>query len=241
MVRIGLNSNTDNLVKDVNGNDNVAGAGVNIAARVMGLADGNQILVSSAVFEVFRYREKYQGAFKHYTGIVKHGLTLAVYQLIGPHEGLNVTIPREFQAKIRVLAPLSGPLAFYFALSSQFRDFLITHNAPHSSRAGMLWLWYRAQDAYELAVAKAFERPYLKTHGYGRISDREQLQYYEALAFNVVWELADYLMGDIFGGQSRFFEAGTDGTDFRFVNEQGIARLRSEAPDVWNSVGVTGA
>lgn len=35
-VRIGLNANTDNLVTDINGNRNVAGAGINMAQRVMG-------------------------------------------------------------------------------------------------------------------------------------------------------------------------------------------------------------
>ena len=45
-LRIGINENIDNLVEDVNGNRNVAGDGINLAQRVMSLADGNQILIS---------------------------------------------------------------------------------------------------------------------------------------------------------------------------------------------------
>jgi len=48
-VRIGINQNTDILVTDINGRKNVAGAGINMASRVMDKADGGQILVSQAV------------------------------------------------------------------------------------------------------------------------------------------------------------------------------------------------
>ena len=240
-VRLGLNSNTDNLVTDINGNRNVAGAGINIAARVMSLADGNQILVSSNVFEVLRYRENYEGAFKQFNGTVKHDLPLTVYQLVRSHPGLNIAIPREFQTKIRVLAPLSGPLAFYFGLSHRYREFLLAHNEQYASRAGILWLWYRAQDAHQVATAKPFERPDIQTYGYEKLSDLEQLEYYENLSFNVVWDLTSYLLTDVFEGQWRFFEAGSEGTDLRFVTEDGIARLRSEAPDVWAALGLDGA
>ena len=241
MVRLGVNSNVDNLVTDINGKPNVAGAGVNIASRIMNLADGNQILVSSAVFEVLRYRETYEGAFRQYDATVKHGVPISVYQFVRPHDGLNLAIPGEFQVKIRVLAPLAGPLAFYFGLSHQFKDFLIQHNEQYASRAGILWLWYRAQDAYELATAKRFDQPHFKTHGHGSLTDVAQLYYYENITFNVVCDLVEYLLGSMFSGQSRFFEEGSDGTDFRFVNEQGIARLRSEAPDVCNTLGIRGA
>lgn len=51
LVRVGINQNTDILVHDANGRLNVAGAGINDASRVMGSADGNQILVGRAVFD----------------------------------------------------------------------------------------------------------------------------------------------------------------------------------------------
>src|SRR5215831_9695202 len=44
-VRIGVNANTDNLVTDINNRDNLAGAGINTAQRVMTAADGNQVFV----------------------------------------------------------------------------------------------------------------------------------------------------------------------------------------------------
>ena len=53
-VRIGIEANIDNLIKDINERPNIAGAGINMAQRVMGLADGNQILVSQSVANELR-------------------------------------------------------------------------------------------------------------------------------------------------------------------------------------------
>src|SRR5207247_1517913 len=75
-VRIGINSNIDNSVTDINGNKNVAGAGINMAQRIMSLADGSQILVSRNIFEILSQRERYREAFKMYTTSVKHGVSI---------------------------------------------------------------------------------------------------------------------------------------------------------------------
>jgi class 3 adenylate cyclase len=63
-VRIGINSNTDNLITDINGNRNITGAGISMASRIMGMADGNQILVGESVFDTLRYREQYMASFR---------------------------------------------------------------------------------------------------------------------------------------------------------------------------------
>ncbi len=51
-VRIGINSYEDTIVKDINGERNVAGAGINMAQRIMNAADGGNILMRT---------EKYNG------------------------------------------------------------------------------------------------------------------------------------------------------------------------------------
>ena len=50
-MRIGVHQNTDILITDINEMPNVAGTGINVTARIMGLADGNQILVSRGVYD----------------------------------------------------------------------------------------------------------------------------------------------------------------------------------------------
>lgn len=90
-VRIGVNENQDNLIKDINGNDNIAGAGINYAQRFMNLAEGRQIFVGPSAYEILRHHKKYTGAgvFHPYTVTIK-GERLKVYQYVaGGNPGLD--------------------------------------------------------------------------------------------------------------------------------------------------------
>ena len=49
LVRIGVNLGPVRLVKDINGQPNIVGDGINVAQRVMGFADPGQILVSAPI------------------------------------------------------------------------------------------------------------------------------------------------------------------------------------------------
>jgi class 3 adenylate cyclase len=240
-VRIGVNANTDNLFIDINGNRNAAGAGINIAARVMDFADGDQILVSSAVHEVLRYRERYEQAFRQFDGLAKHDFPMTVFQFVSPTPGLSTVVPRAFQQRIRVIPPLSGAMAFYFGLAHKYRDFIMQNSQPYANRAAILWLWYRAKDAAVVAAAKPFEVPHLETYGAGKLTDADQLHYYERSNFNIVWDFAEYLIATNLRVYHKYFETGSEGTDYRFVNAEGVTRLKADAPDVLISLGVPSA
>jgi Adenylate and Guanylate cyclase catalytic domain len=71
-VRIGLNENVDNRVVDINGRPNVAGAGINMAQRVMSPADGSQILIGAAVYETLRHRECYMNTFREFSFVTNY-------------------------------------------------------------------------------------------------------------------------------------------------------------------------
>ncbi len=115
-VRIGVNSNVDNLIIDINSNQNIAGAGINLAQRVMSLADGNQILVGQPVYDVLSQREQYMHSFRGYVARVKHGLVLSVDQLaINGCRGLDVSTPLQFREESSVPEPLSEIAAYYMA------------------------------------------------------------------------------------------------------------------------------
>jgi hypothetical protein len=97
-VRIGLNAHHDTLVTDINDQPNIAGAGINMAARIMRVADGNQILVGRAVYDILQRREKYLQAFTAYEATVKPHLVIPVYQFVASgHLGLNTDTPRSLQ------------------------------------------------------------------------------------------------------------------------------------------------
>jgi len=68
MVRMGINLGPVRLVRDINGQPNIVGDGINVAQRVMGFADASQILVSRSYYDaVSRISPQYAGMF-HYQG-----------------------------------------------------------------------------------------------------------------------------------------------------------------------------
>lgn len=87
-VRIGLNLGPVRLVKDINGQLNIIGDGINVAQRVMSFAEPGSIMVSRSYYEVVaRLSPDYEGMF-HYDGTRtdKHVREHAVY-VIGAEGG----------------------------------------------------------------------------------------------------------------------------------------------------------
>jgi Adenylate and Guanylate cyclase catalytic domain len=99
-VYIGLNEHRDNMVIDINKRPNIVGTGINMASRIMSLADENQILVSESVFSNLKNTTKYtEDQFRKYCGRVKHGTMIRFYQFVGKdHQddiGLNTAPPSQ--------------------------------------------------------------------------------------------------------------------------------------------------
>jgi class 3 adenylate cyclase len=68
-LRIGINLGPLRIVKDVNGQPNMLGDGINVAQRVMSFAEPNQILVSRSYYEIVsRLSQEYSRLFQ-YLGI----------------------------------------------------------------------------------------------------------------------------------------------------------------------------
>jgi len=68
LLRIGVNLGPVRLIRDLNGQPNIVGDGINVAQRVMDFADPGQILVSRPYYDaVSRLSPEYAGMF-HYQG-----------------------------------------------------------------------------------------------------------------------------------------------------------------------------
>jgi hypothetical protein len=66
LVRIGINLGPVRLVRDINGQPNIVGDGINVAQRIMAFADPSQILVSRSYYDaVSRLSHQYTGMFHH--------------------------------------------------------------------------------------------------------------------------------------------------------------------------------
>lgn len=97
LVRMGVNLGPVRLVKDINGQPNIVGDGINVAQRVMGFADPGQILVSRSYYDaVSRLSQEYAGMF-HYQGsrTDKH---------VREHEVYAIGYPGDFTSTQRSIA-----------------------------------------------------------------------------------------------------------------------------------------
>jgi TolB-like protein/class 3 adenylate cyclase/cytochrome c-type biogenesis protein CcmH/NrfG len=97
-VRMGVHSGPVSGVIDVNGHANLAGAGLNMAQRVMNCGDAGHILVSKHVAEDLDEYEHWRPLL-HDLGEceVKHGGRVSIENLYGDEVG-NPQLPKKFQA-----------------------------------------------------------------------------------------------------------------------------------------------
>src|SRR5437868_9120254 len=97
-VRMGVHSGPVSGVIDVNGHANLAGAGINMAQRVMACGDAGHILVSKHVAEDLEEYEHWRPLL-HDLGTceVKHGMRVAIANLYADEVG-NPQLPKKFQA-----------------------------------------------------------------------------------------------------------------------------------------------
>src|SRR5216110_1747693 len=97
-VRMGVHSGPVSGVIDVNGHANLAGAGLNMAQRVMACGDAGHILVSKHVAEDLEEYEQWRPLL-HDLGAceVKHGMRIAIANLYADEVG-NPQLPKKLQA-----------------------------------------------------------------------------------------------------------------------------------------------
>ena len=97
-VRMGIHSGPVKEISDLNEQANIAGAGINIAQRVMDCGDAGHILLSRHVAEDLEQYPRWR-ANLHDLGEceVKHGVRVGVVNLSGDGVG-NAATPKKFQA-----------------------------------------------------------------------------------------------------------------------------------------------
>src|SRR2546423_4794677 len=116
-LRMGIHSGPVSGVVDVNERANLAGAGINIAQRVMDCGDTGHILLSKHVAEDLEEYERWRPLL-HDLGSceVKHGVRISVVNLYDDQFG-NATLPRKFEtvkrhrARMRWAAMTAASLA----------------------------------------------------------------------------------------------------------------------------------
>src|SRR5213594_1187151 len=97
-VRMGIHSGPVNEVTDLNEQANIAGAGINIAQRVMNCGDASHILLSKRVADDLEQYPRWRPQL-HDLGEceVKHGMRIGLVNLYTGEVG-NAQLPKKFQA-----------------------------------------------------------------------------------------------------------------------------------------------
>jgi TolB-like protein len=136
-LRMGIHSGPVNEVVDVNQRANIAGAGINIAQRVMDCGDGGHILLSKHAAEDLEEYEQWRPLL-HDLGTceVKHGVRVGVTSLYSEEVG-NPQLPKKFvalkkhrshvhwaEAAIALLVLAAVVAAFLFVLRRPMRSAL---------------------------------------------------------------------------------------------------------------------
>src|SRR5947207_2942750 len=105
-VRIGLHMGPVRVVSDINERVNVVGDGINVAQRIMDFAEGNQVLVSRAYYDVISRITDDTAGLLHYMGqyedkharlhevyaVTQRGATATTHRQ-GPSTGYTQTLP----------------------------------------------------------------------------------------------------------------------------------------------------
>jgi len=240
-IRIGINENVDNVVVDINGRRNVAGDGINTAQRIMSLAGGNQILVSSEVFTTLGIRDKYfRGSFKELPRTrIKHGRQITPHQFIAPNNiGLNIELPERFKSPDKPEPRLTQTAAYYFAHAIKNQSFLIKKRDSSDEYYGVVLLYFLAEDSVELATSTSIDSFKPHTAAFG--TDLEsQFKYFESINFWLVATLKTFIVEKHLDDFYRYFESDRFSVKNRvFINQKGKDKLKAEWNQIWEEFGL---
>jgi TolB-like protein/Tfp pilus assembly protein PilF len=138
---MGINTGPVSVTKDVNDRCNVAGAGINIAKRVMDYGDAGHILLSKRVADdLAQYRRWSPSLYEVGNGVAKHGEIISIVNLCTEDVG-NRDLPERLKKKSYGVILKSGAKKIGFA---SLILFCIATTA--------LWLLHSPQSYKSLAV-----------------------------------------------------------------------------------------
>src|ERR1700730_14278349 len=151
-LRMGIHSGPVNEVRDVNGRANVAGAGINIAQRVMDCGDAGHILLSKRVAEDLAQSRQWRPHL-HDLGecAVKHSVPISIVNLYTDEIG-NAQLPEKFKEwQSEQAAQAAGGSPSFFRRKSV----LVAAGALLIAAGFSAWLYFKQAAATSLVMEKS--------------------------------------------------------------------------------------
>ncbi len=141
-LRMGIHSGPVSDVTDVNERANVAGAGINMAQRVMDFGDAGHILLSRHVAEDLEHYARWQ-PYLHDLGLVevKHGVRLGIVNLYSGEVG-NPRVPKKLASALnesatpRTRRKLTATIVIIALFAAALFALLFTRAKHHNSTLG---------------------------------------------------------------------------------------------------------
>jgi len=233
-IRVGINQNTDNIVTDINKRRNVAGAGVNLAQRIMDVGDASNLMVGSIVYSDLNQREKYMKSFRRILARIKHNRQIAVYQYVANgHRGLITDIPKAYaKSEPEKEYTLSEFDAFYMSYCIALENFITKHHVSFdiSYYALVVLIWYLAKDSYEQKTRKPYETYSKKVYGDDHLTLDQLFKHYDSVEFTLISDLAGFLYNKL-SHLGQYYDHGV-----LFINEAGKSKIQSEFPNILSLV-----
>jgi len=106
-LHLAVHEGKDILIKDINGNRNIIGAGINRAARLMNFGGPREIIISEVVHEGVCRDAKYKGRYKAKDGVVKEGGVVRYYSSVQEEKD---DLLRDMRRFVGILGYAVGPL-----------------------------------------------------------------------------------------------------------------------------------
>ena len=155
-LRMGIHSGPVQHVSDVNGRENIAGAGINVAQRVMDCGDAGHILVSKRVADDLATSRHWQPCL-HELGDceVKHGMVVSLFNLYAEATG-NPAPPTKFGAAgTKTGRKSAGRVVGGTQLTRSWRLFGAVVLVAALTLAGFWWLGRKSPGPAALAAASS--------------------------------------------------------------------------------------
>jgi hypothetical protein len=238
-VRIGINQNTDIIVTDINDRRNIAGAGINMAARIMDQADGNQILISQTVFEELQPSENYMGAFRAFSAVAKHNLRFQVHQYVSTHAGLNTETPLLFvppPPEEKQELAITNRVAYYLGLAIKNRGFIaVTYKeASYNQHSIQVLLYLLSRDTEAAANATGLRPAIIYSKDFGKATFKENFSYYNSQDTSLT-SILSQLIVNLLSPYDDLFHI-YDPLSRIFVNGDGQRKLKEQWPSIWQEL-----
>jgi class 3 adenylate cyclase len=229
-IRIGINANEDNLITDINGRANLAGAGISLASRIMDNAEGGQIMVGDAIFDRLQQRERYMNKFRTFSARDKHGKAFGIHQYVATNcSGLNVEPPSKRASRLE----LTQEMAFYLAHAIRNKGFIVPTRKERFNEVPLqILLHLLARDECARKNASELRSIQLLTWKSGEATFEEQFRFYEKVDLNLMVGFWEQLTEGIeTAGYGQLFEIA--GMSHLFVNSLGRQALKEQYPEIW--------